>query len=683
MASSFLHLFSLLLFLFIPVSSQLNELFFPGFKDSTTNITLSGVASFEKNGILRLTNETSRLQGHAFYSSPIQFKNLTTGKVFSFSTSFAVAIVPEYPKLGGHGLAFTISPSKNLKSLPSQYLGLFNSSDMGNFSNHLFAVEFDTVQDFEFQDINDNHIGIDINSLTSNASTTAAYFIDSSTKENLTLKSGKPIQAWIDYDAAENIINVTISPYSSKPRLPVLSFRVDLSPIFHESMYVGFSSSTGLLASSHYILGWSFNINGPARGLDISSLPSLPGPKKKYSGLTIGVSIASVILAICMLSLAFFYLIRRIKNAEVIEDWELDIGPQRFTYKELKQATNNFSDKQLLGHGGFGQVYKGTLLISKTEVAVKRISHDSRQGVREFVSEVASIGRLRHRNLVQLVGWCRRKSDLLLVYDFMSNGSLDNFLFDKPKTVLNWEQRLKIIKGVASGLLYLHEGYEQVVIHRDVKASNVLLDSELNGKVGDFGLARLYEHGSNPGTTRVVGTLGYLAPELPKTGKATTSSDVYAFGALLLEVACGRRPIEPKAAPEELVLVDWVWDKYREGKVLDVIDRKLNGEYNEGEVFTVIKLGILCSNNAPLARPTMRQVVRCLDGEIEVPEIVRPPDAVDSGKGTVEGFNELFNSFASSSFDKMSSHSFVENGATFASLSTSPLSLLPVRRETG
>ncbi|XP_044500919.1 L-type lectin-domain containing receptor kinase S.4-like [Mangifera indica] len=676
--ASFLPLSSLLFFLSIPLSSQLNELFFPGFKDSTTNLTLTGVAIIEKNGILRLTNDTSRMQGHAFYTSPFQFKNSTSGKAFSFSTSFAMAMVPEFPKLGGHGLAFTISPSKYLKSLPSQYLGLLNSSDMGNFSNHLFAVEFDTVQDFEFQDINDNHIGIDINSLTSNASTSAAYFIDSSTKENLTLKSGKSIQAWIDYDAAENIINVTISPNSSRPRLPILSFHVDLSPIFQDFMYVGFSSSTGLLASSHYILGWSFNINGPARGLDLSSLPSLPSPKKKLrSGLTIGLSVASVVLAILILSFAIFYLIRRIKNAEVIEDWELDVGPHRFSYKELKQATNNFSDKQLLGHGGFGEVYKGTLLNSKTEVAVKRISHDSRQGVREFVSELASIGRLRHRNLVQLVGWCRRKSDLLLVYDFMPNGSLDKFLFDKPKRVLNWEQRLKIIKGVASGLLYLHEGYDQVVIHRDVKASNVLLDSELNGRVGDFGLARLYEHGSNPSTTKVVGTLGYLAPEIPKTGKATASSDVYAFGALLLEVACGRRPIKPMAVPEELVLVDWVWEKYREGKVFDVIDPKLEGEYSEGEALMVVKLGLLCSNNAPMARPTMRQVVRCLEGEVQVPEIVRAPDAFDGGKGIVEGFEDLlFNSFASSSFDKLSS-SFVENGAS----SACPLPLLPVRGE--
>ncbi|XP_022746298.1 L-type lectin-domain containing receptor kinase S.4-like [Durio zibethinus] len=676
----FLPLLSTLFFLLISASSsQSTELFFPGFKDANpNNFILTGLAQIDKKGILRLTNDTSRLVGHAFYSSPFRFKNSTNDQAFSFSTSFALAIVPEYPKLGGHGLAFTITTSKDLKALPSQYLGILNATDIGNFSNHLVAVEFDTVQDFEFQDINDNHIGIDINSLVSNASVPASYYTDGSTKQNLTLKSGKAIQAWIDYDSVENVINVTVAPNSTRPRLPILSFHVDLSPFLQEFMYVGFSASTGLLASSHYILGWSFKINGQAQALDLSSLPSLPGPPKKHTALTVGVSVSSVILVIIALSIAIYFIIK-IKNADVIEDWELEIGPQRYSYQELKQATNGFSDKTLLGHGGFGRVYKGTLRNSKTEVAVKRISHESKQGLREFVSEIASIGRLRHRNLVQLLGWCRRRGDLLIVYDFMANGSLDKLLFDEPKTILNWEQRFRIIKDVASGLLYLHEGYEQIVIHRDVKASNVLLDDELNGRLGDFGLARLYEHGSNPGTTRVVGTLGYLAPELPRTGKATTSSDVYAFGALLLEVACGRRPIEQKALPEELVLVDWVWEKFRQRRILDVADARLGGQYDEGEMMMVLKLGLICTNDAPVARPTMRQLVRYLDGEAEIPENLRPPGAFEGGKGFTEGFDSFLHSFASSSFDKMSSHSFMENGnggTGLASLSTSPLSLL-------
>lgn len=681
--------FSALIFLsIIPVSSQLNEFLYSGFKDAATNITLSGVSEIQKNGILRLTNETSRLLGHAFYPSPFKFKNSSNGTALSFSTCFVFIIVPEYPKLGGHGLAFTIATTKDLKALPSQYLGLLNSSVV-NLTNHLFAVEFDTVQDFEFGDINDNHIGIDLGSLKSNASASAAYYTgdSDSSKQDLNLKGGKPIQVWIDYDSVQNVVNVTISPTSKKPKIPILSSHVDLSSLFEEYMYVGLSASTGLLASSHYMLGWSFKLNGQAPALDLSSLPSLPGGhKKQYTGLVIGVSAAVVVFVIVSISTAI-YLIRKIKNADIVEDWELEMGPHRYSYQELKKATNNFSDKVLLGKGGFGQVYKGILPDSKIEVAVKRISKESTQGLREFVSEIASIGRLRHRNLVQLLGWYRRRDDFLLVYDYMANGSLDKFLFEEPKMILNWEQRFKIIKDVASGLLYLHEGYEQVVIHRDVKASNVLLDEELNGRLSDFGLARLYEHGANPNTTRVVGTLGYLAPELPRTGKATESSDVYAFGALLLEVVCGRRPIEPKALPEELVLVDLVWEKFREGRALDVIDPKLNGEYNESEVMMVIKLGLMCSHNAPIARPSMRQVVRYLDEEVGIPQNLRDPNGAYEGvKGMSEVFDDFAHSFASSSFDKMSTCSFMENGgggASFASLSTSPLSLLRGRGETG
>ncbi|KAE9592057.1 hypothetical protein Lal_00038308 [Lupinus albus] len=665
-------LLSMILFLLIQVSSHLDQVLYAGFKDAIgdNNLTLNGVAEIEKNGILRLTNDTSRLMGHAFYPSPFQFKNSTNGKVFSFSTSFALAIVPEYPKLGGHGLAFTIAPSKDLKALPSQYLGLLNSSDIGNFSNHIFAVEFDTVKDFEFGDINDNHVGIDINSLQSNASETAGYYTDDSTKQDLTLESGKTILAWVDYDSDQSLVSVTLSPSSTKPKKPTLSFVMDLSPIFHDAMYVGFSASTGLLASSHYILGWSFKINGIAPTLDLSSLPQLPRPKKNQSPMIIGVSVSVSVFALCVIFIGI-YLFWKVKNADVIEAWELVIGPHRYSYKELKKATKGFKEKELLGQGGFGKVFKGTLPNSKTEVAVKRVSHESKQGLREFVSEIASIGRLRHRNLVQLLGWCRRCGDLLLVYDFMANGSLDKYLFDEPKIVLSWEQRFKIIKDVASGILYLHEGYEQVVIHRDVKASNVLLDFELNGRLGDFGLARLYEHGSNPSTTRVVGTLGYLAPELPRTGIATTSTDVYAFGALLLEVACGRRPIEQKALPEEMILVDWIWEKYKEGRIFDVMDLKLNGIFDENEALLVLKLGMICSNNDPNVRPSMRQIVRYLDGEVELPHDFRKPQDLSHN----EGFDEFLHSLALSSFDKMSCNSYPSFGY-------SPQSLLHARGET-
>ncbi|XP_072996702.1 L-type lectin-domain containing receptor kinase S.4-like [Typha latifolia] len=666
--------------LLLPSRSQQDEFAYIGFNgdggNNNINISMNGVAEIEPSGILRLTNETSRLIGHAFYPTSLQFKNATSGSAFSFSTAFAFAVVPEYPKLGGHGLAFAITPSKDLKgALPSQYLGLLNANDNGNVTNHVFAVEFDTVQDFEFHDINDNHVGVNINDMTSNASASAA---------DINLKSGDTIQGWVDYDGVKKILNVWISTSSSRPDTPLISFPVDLTPILHDQMFVGFSASTGLLASSHYLMGWSFKMNGAAPSLDLSALPSLPHPKKSHTTFILSTAFSSFVVFVAAAAVGG-YLFYKIKNADVIEQWELEYGPHRFSYKELKMATKGFRDRELLGFGGFGKVYRGVLPGSKTEVAVKRVSHESRQGIREFVAEIASIGRLRHRNLVQLQGWCRRRADLLLVYDYMPNGSLDKFLFCDEKApaqterrLLSWSQRYRILRGVASALLYLHEEWEHVVLHRDVKASNVLLDGEFNGRLGDFGLAKLYEHGANPSTTRVVGTLGYLAPEMTRTGRATTSSDVFAFGALVLEVVCGRRPIEPKAVPEELVLVDWVWERWAQRNWGDAVDPRLEGVYDMEEVTVAIKVGLMCSHPSPAERPTMREVVRYLDGAdaAEVPALPCMPPEGYEGK---VGFDDFVHSYPSSSFEKVSASGgeevvHVAGGEGIASFVYSPLS---------
>jgi len=350
------------------------------------------------------------------------------------------------------------------------------------------------------------------------------------------------------------------------------------------------------------------------------SLPKLPrvGPKKTSEFLTIALPVLCLSLVLVAVSSISYAIRRTRKFAEVLEDWELDCGPHRFKFKDLYTATKGFRDEELLGSGGFGRVYKGVLPTSKIQIAVKRLSHESRQGMREFVAEIVSIGRLRHRNLVPLLGYCRRKGELLLVYDYMPNGSLDKYLYDHATVALNWSLRFRVIKGVASGLFYLHEEWEQVVIHRDVKASNVLLDRELNGRLGDFALARLYDHGTDPQTTHVVGTLGYLAPEHARTGKTTTSTDVFAFGAFLLEVASGRRPIQPT---EDIILVDWVFIRWLGGEILEARDPNLGTEYIAEEMELVLKLGLMCSHSEPAARPNMRQVVQFLEGDVPLPDI--------------------------------------------------------------
>ncbi|KAG1341829.1 L-type lectin-domain containing receptor kinase IV.1-like [Cocos nucifera] len=563
--------------------------------------------------------------GHVFYSTPLLFKNPQTSNVISFSTTFVFAIVPGYP-LGGMGMAFVLSSSKNLSGAShSQYLGLFNPSNNGNLSNHIVAVELDTSFNPEFKDINDNHVGIDIDSLISTESYDAGYFTNDAKFRNLTLMSGEPMQVWIEYDGKEMQLNVTLSPFKApKPNHPLLSSNVNPSSIFFDRMYVGFSASTGTVRASHYVLGWSFKLDGIAQPLDYSKLPHLPRSKSKQRprGMTIWIPMLVVVFLLITAAIVLFVVRRRNKFAEILEDWELEYGSHRFSYKDLYRSTNGFEDNGLLGVGGFGRVYRGVLPASNTEVAVKRVSHESKQGVREFVAEIMSIGRLRHRNLVQLLGYCRRKGELLLVYDFMPNGSLDKLLFDQKKSILDWAQRLRIVKGIALGLLYLHEECKQVIIHRDVKASNVLLDGELNGKLGDFGLARLYDHGTDPKSTIAVGTMGYLAPEVTRRGKVTTSTDVFAFGAFLLEVACGRRPIEARAPKEETILVDWVMKNWQRGTILDVVDWRLQGRYVVEEVEVVLKLGLLCSHQSPAARPSMREVIQILDGAVPMPDLV-------------------------------------------------------------
>ncbi|PKA56412.1 L-type lectin-domain containing receptor kinase IV.2 [Apostasia shenzhenica] len=598
---------------------------FNGFKKS--HLELNGVAEIESNGLLRLSNNSDQVIGHAFYPFSLAFLN-SSGKPISFSTSFVFAIVPQYQGVSSDGIAFVITPTAELSAaLPSQHLGIFNLTHNGNEDNHIVAVELDTIQNKEFNDINNNHVGIDVNSLISLAQAPASYAVGGSLIQNLSLISGKSMRIWADYDAESLQFNVTLAPVDvPKPDSPLLSSEVNLSTVFLKEMHVGFSCSTGSAAGSHYLLGWSFSTKGKAEELSLLNLPSLPGTHGSRKSRKIGIILLLIAIIFVVLNAVvaiFIFIVKRKRRlAEVAEDWETEHGTRRFSYRDLYRSTGGFGEENLLGNGGFGEVYGGKLPKSKQAIAVKRISHDSKQGMKEFVAEIATIGRLRHRNLVQLLGYCRRRERLLLIYDFMPNGSLDKYIFGRPEVRLGWIQRFKIIKGIAAALVYLHEGFEQVVLHRDIKASNVMLDADFNGKLGDFGLARLHDHGSSVQTTRVVGTLGYLAPELSRTGKATVSSDVFAFGAFLLEVTCGKRPVELRTTGIEMVLVDWVLEMMTRGELVAAADRRMAGDFPAEEVEMVLMLGLMCSQPEPEARPSMRQVVQYLEGERSLSEMI-------------------------------------------------------------
>jgi interleukin-1 receptor-associated kinase 1 len=318
---------------------------------------------------------------------------------------------------------------------------------------------------------------------------------------------------------------------------------------------------------------------------------------------------------------------RLFRGKPVHDDLEQGVtGPRRFRYDELAAATGNFSDDRRLGRGGFGSVYRGLLTDSNREAAVKRVSETSRQGWKEFVSEVRIISRLRHRNLVQLIGWCHGGDDeLLLVYELMPNGSLDGHLHGPDSQLLTWPVRYRIAVGVGEALLYLHQDAERRVVHRDVKPSNVMLDASFTAKLGDFGLARLIDDDRRSHTTGVAGTMGYMDPECVLTGRATVESDVYSFGVLLLEIACGRRPAVRRAGGEDeeyfVHLVQWVWDAYGGGTILDAADSRLRGEFDGREMACAMLVGLWCAHPDRGLRPTVRLAVNVLRFEAPPPTL--------------------------------------------------------------
>ncbi|KAL1356776.1 hypothetical protein AAHE18_05G208400 [Arachis hypogaea] len=273
-----------------------------------------------------------------------------------------------------------------------------------------------------------------------------------------------------------------------------------------------------------------------------------------------------------------------------------------FGLHTLQLATNFFSELNQLGHGGFGPVYKG-LMPNGQVVAVKKLSLESRQGVKEFTNEVKLLLKIQHKNLVTLLGCCIEGPEKMLVYEYLPNKSLDHFLFDKTKSsYLDWTTRFRIVTGVARGLLYLHEEAPERIIHRDIKASNILLDERLNPKISDFGLARLFPgDDTHVQTFRISGTHGYMAPEYALRGYLSVKTDVFSFGILVLEIVSGRKNHDVQFGVEKADLLNYG------GKVMDLIDQTL-GRYNPDEAAMCIQLGLLCCQASIVDRPDMNSV---------------------------------------------------------------------------
>lgn len=298
-----------------------------------------------------------------------------------------------------------------------------------------------------------------------------------------------------------------------------------------------------------------------------------------------------------------------------------------YTYRELQRATDNFKPANKVGEGGFGSVYKG-MLRDGTMAAVKVLSAESRQGIKEFLTEIKVIADIEHNNLVKLYGYCAEGNHRILVYGYLENNSLAQTLLGgggHSNIQFSWPTRRKICIGVARGLAFLHEEVQPHVVHRDIKASNVLLDNDLEPRISDFGLAKLFPANLTHISTNVAGTAGYLAPEYAIRGQLTRKADIYSFGVLLLEIVSGRSNTNRRLPPEEQYLVERAWEFYQKQELVNLVDTSLAGNYDVEEACNYLKIGLLCTQDVPKQRPSMSTAVLMLMGEIEVSDKISRP----------------------------------------------------------
>ncbi|XP_040971661.1 probable LRR receptor-like serine/threonine-protein kinase At1g07650 [Gossypium hirsutum] len=348
--------------------------------------------------------------------------------------------------------------------------------------------------------------------------------------------------------------------------------------------------------------------------------------------IVVGAVVLILILVLMILGALWWkgWLWERISREEELRGLDLKTGV--FTLRQIKAATNNFDAANKIGEGGFGSVYKG-ILLDGTIIAVKQLSSRSKQGNREFVNEIGMISSLQHSNVVRLYGCCAEGDQLLLVYEYMENNNLALALFgtEEVQLRLDWPTRPRICIGIAKGLAFLHEDCPLRIVHRDIKATNVLLDKDLNPKISDFGLARLDEEENTHISTRVAGTIGYMAPEYALWGYLTYKADVYSFGVVALEIIAGKNNMKYRPSENFVCLLDWALVLQQKGNPLDLVDPKLGTKFDKEEAMRIIKVALLCTNPSPALRPTMSEVVSMLEGRNDVHEIISEPSSYGDG----------------------------------------------------
>ncbi|PON97083.1 Serine/threonine protein kinase [Trema orientale] len=580
--------------------------------------------------------------GRVISAERVRLWDARTRELSDFTTRFSFVIDTLSRVNYAAGLAFFLAPT-GFQIPPNSaggFLGLFNTTTSDSARNQIVLVEFDSFSNPQW-DPPFEHVGINNNSISSVINT----------PWNASYHSGDIADVLINYNATTMNLSVSWSYRSTNnPKEKTsLSYQINLMKTLPEWITVGFSAATSHHVERHILKSWEFSSS-----LDVIENDRHETKRVRLILIVTASSGVSVISVVVIIGLCVLFSRRKQKNKEEAEmlnltsmndDLERGAGPRRFSYSHLASATNNFSNKRKLGQGGFGAVYKGYLKDLDLVVAVKKISSGSKQGKKEYVTEVKVISSLRHRNLVQLIGWCHDRGEFLLVYEFIPNGSLGFHLFSKRISPLTWALRYKISLGLASALFYLHEECEQCVVHRDIKSSNVMLDSSFNVKLGDFGLARVMDHELGPQTTGLVGTLGYLAPEYVSTGRASKESDVYSFGVVALEIATGKKSLDSSERDSGMGLVEWVWDLYGKGEILSVADERMGMDFDQRQVECLIIVGLWCAHPDRSMRPSIKQAIQVLNFEATWPDLptsmpvpvyrVLPTQSVSSGESLI------------------------------------------------
>ncbi|GMJ03473.1 L-type lectin receptor kinase IX.1 [Hibiscus trionum] len=569
--------------------------------------------------------------GRATYYKPMHLWDNSSGNpvVADFTTHFSFSVDSLNKTSGdrGDGFAFFLAPDGS-KLPPNSAGGCLGLQICDSDANTKFvAVEFDTYRN-KLWDPKEmpEHVAIDLNTVKASINPVEWWWND--------IANGGKVDAFITYNSSTKNLSVFFHDADYR-NSSSLSATLDLSQFLPEWVTFGFSGTTGASIELHSIYSWSFSsslqianpmnttINPPI------SAPPAPTRKSKTWLLWVVLAIAGGISALLPV-LGLLWIVCRMRKEGTISvnlEREMVTVPRNFSYTELGVATSNFADEGLLGEGGFGKVYLGFLRDINCNIAVKRITPNSQQGVKEYESEVITISRLRHRNLVQLIGWCQDDKEFLIVYEFLPNKSLDYHLHTEPCS-LTWDKRYKIAMGLASALFYLQEECDQCVLHRDIKSSNVLLDLGFNAKLGDFGLARLVEHGQGSRTTKVMlGTDGYIAPECLNTYRTVKESDIYSFGIVALEIASGKQAIaviERDGKKFKTKLVEWVWELYGKDSLLDAADPRLYDNYDGEQMERLLLVGLACAHPDYFARPSITLAIEILG--FKAPPPMLPPE---------------------------------------------------------